>query len=416
MEADALDLSGLQPGYSTDPYPIYANLRASAPARRVLLNGLPAWLITRYEDAERVLGDPRVSNDPRHASQAVKVAAPWVFASAGAGLGRMMLLTDPPDHTRLRRMVSKVFTARRVEALRPRVEEITAQLLGSFATRGEVELIGEFATPLPVTVISELLGVPGDERDDFLTWSTTVLAGSPEPDAAMAAFTSIHRYLADLVARKQHDSIHQADGLAQTADLLTALAAAGSDDDPGLDHEELLSMAFLLLIGGFATTTNLIGNGVLSLLRNPDQLAALRREPALTGRAVEELLRYESPVEMTSPRFATADIEIGGSIIRSGEAILVALGSANRDPARFGGPDSVDISRDSTRHIAFGHGMHYCLGAPLARLEGQIGLQAILGLDQLALAVEPDELEWVHDPHVRGLRNLPLTFTPVADQ
>jgi cytochrome P450 len=414
MESDCLDLSSLEPGYTRDPHPIYAQLRADAPVRRVLLHGLPAWLVTRFDDAERLLTDPRVSNSPQSASKALRDTAPWVFANAEVGLGKMMLQLDPPDHTRLRRLVSKVFTARRVDRLRPRVEEITAELVRAFAPTGRVELISEFATPLPIRVISELLGVPGDEQDDFRRWATVVLAEPQETDVVLEAFGSIHRYLTELIAHKRQAGSQLAAPAADGADLLLALAALQHEDDRRLDETELLSMAFLLLVAGFTTTTHLIGNGMLCLLGRPDQLAALRRDPDGIDLAVEELLRYDGPTEVTAPRFAIEEIVMGDAVISPGEAILIALSSANRDAARFSDPDRLDLGRDSSRHLAFGYGLHYCLGAPLARLESKIALQAILGLDDLALAVRPDQLEWAPDAHIRGLRRLPLTFTPAG--
>src|SRR5580658_2314538 len=223
MESEVVDLSTLEPGFSKNPYPIFATLRESGPARRVVLHGLPAWLVTRFEDAERLLTDQRVSNDPRHASQELRQAAPWVFANTAVGLSSMMLQLDPPDHTRLRRLVSKVFTARRVEDLRPRVEEITASLVTSFASRGRVELVGEFATPLPITVISELLGVPPADQEDFRRWSTVVLSGSQEPGVAAEAFGSVHLYLTSLIERKHETALSESAG-GERAGLLDAVA------------------------------------------------------------------------------------------------------------------------------------------------------------------------------------------------
>jgi cytochrome P450 len=418
MESEVVDLSTLEPEFSKDPYPIFATLRESGPARRVVLHGLPAWLVTRFEDAERLFTDQRVSNNPQHASEELKQAAPWVFANTAVGLSSMMLQLDPPDHTRLRRLVSSVFTARRVEDLRPRVEEITASLVASFAPRGRVELVSEFAAPLPIKVISELLGVPPPDQEDFRRWSTVVLSGSKEPGVAAEAFGSVHRYLTSLIESKHETALRLAAEAAGGAhasehpDLLVALAAVRNEVSERLDQSELLSMAFLLLIAGFMTTTHMIGNAVLALLRDPAQLAALRSDPGGIDLAVEELLRYDGPSEITAPRFATEPIALGDTVIGQGDAILIALNSANRDPARFADPDRLDLRRDSSRHLGFGYGLHYCLGAPLARLETSIALKAIVGLDDLALAAEPDELEWAPDAHLRGLRSLPLTFTP----
>ncbi|RKN03585.1 cytochrome P450 family protein [Streptomyces radicis] len=415
MTRDVLDLSALEPAYSIDPYPVYAESRGAAPIRRVTLRGLPGWLVTRYEDVERLFTDPRLSKDRVHTDPAIRKAAPWEFADESMGLSRHMLQLDPPEHTRLRRVVSAVFTARRVKALAPRVEQITDELLASFEARGNVELIEEFATPLPIVVIMGMLGIPLEDQHAFRAWTTTVMSGPDDPQDAVDAFGSIHRYLTELVDSRKAAAARSgsaATSEAEHRDLLDALIAVRDEDDGRLDDQELVAMLRLLLIAGTETTTNLIGNGVLALLRHPDQLDLLRGDLSLMENAVEEFLRYDGPLDITPARYATEDIAYGDVVIEAGDAVLLAIGAASRDPDHFDDPDRLDLRRADRRHMAFGHGVHYCLGAPLARLEGRIALTALLErCPDLKLSAADEELIWRQDPYVHGLRNLPLTFT-----
>jgi cytochrome P450 len=362
--------------------------------------GLPAWMVTRYDDVLAALSDPRLSNDPHHAAALTEVIR-------GDFLSRSMIGADPPEHTRLRRLVSKAFTARRVEGLRPRVQEITDALLDRITPRGTADLVGEFGLPLPVTVIGELLGVPEADRDRFRSWTDEMLDRPFDPgsDTArmVAARERMHGYLADLVAAKR---AHPAD------DLLTDLVQA-TDEGERLDAQELLAMAFLLLIAGYVTTVSLIGNGMLALLRHPDQLDRLRGDPSLVPEAIEELLRFDGPVNPGLARYALEDLEIGGVRIPRGDMVLLAIAAADRDPHRFPDPARLDVGAPDPGHLAFGHGIHYCLGAPLARLEGQVAFAALLArLPDLALAAREDELRWTGGGVLRGLRELPVTFTP----
>jgi cytochrome P450 len=410
MQQDYFDLMSAEPDFAQDPYPTYARLRQSAPICRVVHHGLPGWLVTRYEDVQRLLTDPRVSNDPRHGSAAVRAAAPWAFAGEALGLSRHILQSDPPDHTRLRRLVGKVFTPRRVAALQPRIEQVTRELLDGFLHRGEAELIDEFAVPLPIIVIMDLLGVPREARHDFREWCRLSAAEPDDPALVFEAFGNIRGYLGRLVGEKRR----QAAAGQATADLASALVAV-HDEGQRLDDDELVSMIFLLLIAGFETTVDLIGNGTLALLHSPGQLAALRADPSLIDGAIEEFIRFDGPVEMGIWRFATDDIDIGGVTIPRGDVVLIGINAANRDPGHFAAADVLDIRRDASRHLGFGHGIHYCLGAPLARLEGRIAFTALLiGCQDLALAVEPADLEWRRGPNVRGVKHLPVTFTPAG--
>ena len=326
-----------------------------------------------------------------------------------AALDLHMLNSDPPDHERLRKLVNKAFTARRVERLRPRITAITARLLEDMPAHGgrkvqpEVDLLASFAFPLPITVICELLGIPVGDRDDFRTWSATIVSNAAAPEVFQAHTTAMVRYFMALLAAKRREP---------GDDLLSALIAARDEED-SLSENELVSMAFLLLVAGHETTVNLIASGVLALLLNPAELARLRAEPALIDGAVEELLRYVSPVNHTTFRCAAEPVEIGGVRISRYDPVLIALSGANRDPARFGDPDRLDLGRDSAGHLAFGHGIHYCLGAPLARLEAEIAISALLTrFGSISLAVPAASLRWRPSTLIHGLESLPVRLAP----
>jgi cytochrome P450 len=329
----------------------------------------------------------------------------------------MVLRVDLPDHARVRRLVAKAFTPRRIEALRPRIQEIADELVAAFQPRGRADMLAEFALPLPLTVICELLGVPTEARQDFVRW-TNILFGADEGDAARVpeARRWINDYLARLIASKEA-SKERAKALAdaEQGTLLDGLIAA-RDAGGQLNDNELLAMAFLLLIAGYETTVNLISNGLLSLLQHPDQYAALRADPALIRPAIEELLRYESPIKVTPfVRITTTAVTIGGVAIPAQQPVLFAFGAANRDAAQFADPDRLDISRAERGHLAFGHGVHFCLGAPLARLEAEVAFTTLLAAcPALALAVDPGALEWRHSRVLRALKRLPVTFAVPA--
>jgi cytochrome P450 len=391
----------VDPAVLADPHPLLAELRESGPVHRIDgSTGLPVWMVTRYDDVLAALSDPRLSNDPHHASALTEVLR-------GDFLSRSMIGTDPPEHTRLRRLVSKAFTARRVEGLRPRVEEITDALLDRISPRGNADLVADFGLPLPITVIGELLGIPEADRDRFREWTDEMLDRPFDPGSDLALVAAarerMHGYLADLVAAKR---ARPAD------DLLTDLVEA-TDEGERLDAQELLAMTFLLLIAGYVTTVSLIGNGTLALLRQPEQLDRLRADPSLVPQMVEELLRFDGPVNPGLTRFALEDLEIGGVRIPRGDMVMLAIAAADRDPRRFPDPDRLDVGAADRGHLAFGHGLHYCLGAPLARLEGQVAFTALLTrLPGLALAAREDELRWTGGGVLRSLRELPVTFIP----
>ena len=399
MTAPDIASERLGADYFADPYSVHARLRARRPVTPVVLPGGPgAWLITGYAQARAALADPRLS----------KHMPGWHPEpdSIFAALDLHMLNSDPPDHERLRKLVNKAFTARRVERLRPRITAITAGLLDDISAGGvppKVDLLASFAFPLPITVICELLGVPAGDRDDFRTWSATIVANTAAPGVFQAHATAMVRYFRALLAAKRREPAD---------DLLSALIAARDDED-SLSENELVSMAFLLLVAGHETTVNLIASGVLALLLNPAELARLRAEPALIGAAVEELLRYVNPVNHTTFRCAAEPVEIGGVRINRGDPVIVALSGANRDPARFGDPDRLDLGRDSAGHLAFGYGIHYCLGAPLARLEAEIAISGLLArFGSIGLAVPAASLRWRPSTLIHGLESLPVRLAP----
>jgi cytochrome P450 len=384
--------------YFQDPYSVHARLRAQQPVARVIMpGGLPAWLVTGYAEARAALTDPRLHKLPRG----------WRPEphSMLAAIELHMLNSDPPDHERLRKLVNKAFTARRVEQLRPRISAITTELLDDMSTRQEVDLLASLAFPLPITVICELLGVPVADRDEFRAWSATIVSSTVSPDVFQAHGTAMTGYFRKMLAARRREPAD---------DLLSALVAARDEEDR-LTEDELLSMAFLLLVAGHETTVNLIGSGMLALLLNPGEMARLRADRSLLGGAVEELLRYVNPVNNATLRFAGEPLEIGGQQVSPDEVVLVSLSGANRDPSRYADPDRLDLSRDSAGHLAFGHGIHYCLGAPLARLEAEIAFGGLLErFGSMTLAVPADSLRWRPSTLIHGLETLPVRLHPAG--
>jgi len=384
--------------YFRDPYAVHARLRAQGPVSAVIMpGGHPAWLVTGYAEARAALADPRL----------LKSMPGWQPDpdSIYGALDGHMLNRDPPDHERLRRLVNKAFTARHVERLRPRITAITAGLLDDMSTQGEVDLLAAFAFPLPITVICELLGIPVADRGDFRKWSASIISDAVSPEVFEADAAAMVSYFRALLAAKRQ---RPAD------DLLSALITARDEGD-GLRENELVSMAFLLMLAGHETTVNLIASGMLALLLNPAELDRLRADPALIGGAVEELLRYVSPVNHATYRVTAEPVEIGGARIGAGEVVVVGLSSADRDPGRYADPERLDLRRDSSGHLAFGHGIHYCLGAPLARLEAEIAFGALLDrFGSMRLAVPADSLRWRPSTLIPGLEALPVRLFPAA--
>ncbi|MFC9460305.1 cytochrome P450 [Streptomyces sp. NPDC056983] len=395
--------------FASDPYPAYAWLRENAPVHRTKLpSGVEAWLVTRYADARQALADSRLSKNPEHhAEDAQGKSKTGIPGERSANLMTHLLNIDPPDHTRLRRLVSKAFTPRRVAAFAPRVQELADDLIDRFAPQGEADLIHDFAFPLPIYAICDLLGVPREDQDDFRDWAGMMIRHGGGPRGGVArSVKKIRGYLAELIHRKRNDP---------GDDLISDLIRA-SDHGEHLTENEAAAMCFVLLFAGFETTINLIGNGVYALLGNPEQRARLqesieRGERELLDTGIEELLRYDGPVELATWRFATEPLTIGGQQIATGDPVLVVLAAADRDPARFHEPDTLDLSRRDNQHLGYGHGIHYCLGAPLARLEGTVAIETLLRrLPDLALAVDRADLRWRGGLIMRGLRTLPVEF------
>lgn len=397
--------------FATDPYPAYAWLREHSPVHRTTLpSGVEAWLVTRYADAREALADSRLSKNPaHHAGSAHAKGKTGIPGERKAELMTHLLNIDPPDHTRLRRLVSKAFTPRRIAEFAPRVQELTDRLIDGFIEKGEADLIHEFAFPLPIYAICDLLGVPSEDQDDFRDWAGMMIRHGGGPRGGVArSVKKMRGYLLELIHRKRENP---------GDDLISGLIRA-SDHGEHLTENEAAAMAFILLFAGFETTVNLIGNSVHTLLGHPEQRAQLQRslaagETELLATGVEELLRYDGPVELATWRYATEALTIGGQRVGEGDPVLVVLAAADRDPERFDGPDALDLARRDNQHLGYGHGIHYCLGAPLARLEGQAALATLLKrLPDLRLAGEPADLRWRGGLIMRGLRTLPVEFTP----
>ncbi|MFD8296825.1 cytochrome P450 [Streptomyces bauhiniae] len=405
--------------FAADPYPAYAWLREHAPVRWTKLpSGVDAWLVTRYADAKQALADQRLSKNPaHHAETAQAKGKTGIPGERKADLMTHLLNIDPPDHTRLRRLVSKAFTPRRVAEFAGRVQELTDDLIDRFAEKGSADLIHEFAFPLPIYAICDLLGVPREDQDDFRDWAGMMIRHGGGPRGGVArSVKKMRGYLADLIHRKRQALPAEP---APGEDLISALIRA-SDHGEHLTENEAAAMAFILLFAGFETTVNLIGNGTYALLTHPEERHRLQHslaagETGLLQTGVEELLRYDGPVELATWRYATEPLTIGGQDIAAGDPVLVVLAAADRDPERFADPDLLDLGRRDNQHLGYGHGIHYCVGAPLARLEGQTALATLLTrLPDLALGADPAELRWRGGLIMRGLRTLPVEFTPVG--
>ncbi len=382
-----------------EPGPLYEQLRAQVPIHHVRLPaGLRGWLITDYTVAKQVLADSTIRKDVHQIRRIIDTTHPGVHAM-GSDMAEHMLNTDPPDHTRLRRLVAKAFTPRSVAALVPRIEEIADELIAAIPTHtGPVDLLSAFAFPLPITVISELLGIPATDRDQFRAWTNTILfAGTDSRETVLTAAADMNTYLRDLIA---HRRVHPGD------DMLSGLVTA-TDTDGNLTDTEVVSMTFLLLIAGHETTVNLIGNTMLTLLQDPERFARLRAHPDQVPAALEEHLRHLGPVHIATLRFTTEPVTLAGTTLAADELVFVSLAAANRDPNRFARPELVDYDRDNPGHLAFGHGIHVCLGAPLARAEGAIAITRLLAhYPHMRLATDPANLRWRTSSLIRGLDTL----------
>jgi cytochrome P450 len=402
LEIAAPDLAS--PTFKANPHPFYTRLREESPVWRTTLpDKRTAWLVTRYEDVAGVLKDKSFAKDPLNAQNPEQRSkGPWVPGILKP-LERNMLDVDDPDHRRLRTLVSKAFTPRLIERLRGRVEAICQELLDAMERkRGRVELVRDYALPLPATVIAELLGIPADDHRKFHRWSNRIVSVSSARDfwRALPAAVAFIRYLRKMSERRR---------ISPEDDLISALVQA-EEEGHKLSQDELLAMSFLLLVAGHETTVNLIASGTLTLIEHPEQLEEIEADPQLIKLAVEELLRYTSPVEIATERYARQDLDVSGMEIPRGELVLAVLGSANRDERFFDEPDALDLGRDPNKHLAFGRGgVHHCLGAPLARMEGQIAITALLRrFPNLSLGAEAESLRWRRGLFLRGLEKLPV--------
>ena len=396
------------PAIRDDPFGHFAEARAQCPVRRVLLaDGHPAWVVLGYDAARRALNQPGISKDMlaalREAGDVVAEGLP------GPEFSRHMLNVDPPDHTRLRRLVSRAFVPGRIAALEPAIQVIASDLLDQLGAAGPdaaVDLMEGYAYPLPFGVIGELLGIPAADRPRLHAWFQVLLtgwAGDPPPEV-VAASDGIVAYLGELVDAKRRSP---------AGDLVSVLVSAAEGD--ALTRQEVLSSLFQLVVAGHDTTASLIGNGVVALLDHPGQLDALLAGPRQLSTAIDELIRFTAPVPHATFRMTTEPVTLDGVEIPAHEQVLVCLGSANRDPGRFPAPDVLDIGRGDGPNLGFGHGIHYCLGAPLARLEAKVAFEALLGRHPgLRLAVARDALAWAHGDGLvlRGLLSLPVVLGP----
>ncbi|GAA2520671.1 cytochrome P450 family protein [Winogradskya humida] len=384
-----------------DPHTGFAALRAAGPVHRIdYPAGAESYVVVDYAHVERAFGDPRLSKRLEHTPDWFREKA----VSSSPVLASHMLLADPPEHTRLRKLVSRAFLPRRLEQLRPRVQQFTDELVDALPESGEVDLIAALALPLPLMVICDFLGVPYQDWPQFHKWGH-VLSRSPAQDDAglrerRIVNDEVAAYLAKTIATRRDDL---------REDLISDLIRA-ADDDGMFTDEELVSTIVFLIIAGHKTTANLIGNGTALLLRHPGQLDRLRADPALITPAIEEFLRFEGSTDRATFRIAVEDMDIGGSRVPRGSFVHLSIAAADRDPAAFPDPDRFDIARSPNRHMAFGHGPHFCAGAPLARLEGQVAFSTMLRrLPEIDLTIPPEDLDWVADSSIsRGLVRLPV--------
>ena len=389
-----------------NPHPILAQMREEAPLyrlNRIEMTSVP-WLMTRYEDCVKLTKDERFTKDMLRQPGVHNADPNDMMMQAAASINRHMLTVDPPDHTRLRNLVHRAFTPRMIREMGGRVQQIADRLIDEMQGKSQIDLIADYTFPLPITVIAELLGIPASDRVKFREWTQVIIVdgtrgvnGEGIATAAIEFIMYFHQLFDERRAHPQDD-------------LITGLLQVEEAGDK-LDSQELISMVFLLLAAGHETTVNLLANGTLDLLKNPDQLKLLRENPALMDSAVEEMLRYNGPVGATTMRWALEDVEMHGQVIPAGDMVLASLLGADRDPAVFQNPDVFDITRDPNPHIAFGHGIHYCLGAPLARLEGKIAFTTMLArLPNLSLAVKPEQIDWNETILLHSMKALPVNI------
>ena len=402
-----------------DPYPLLTELREAAPVHWVSQHrGLESWIVTRYDEVRFVLADPRFIKAPHTVPEALR-RFKAAFGSEAESEVRSLLATDPPDHTRLRRLVGKAFTPRRVDGLRRRAQEVTDALLdamdrAALVGTGIVDLVEGLSLPLPITMIGELVGVPAEDRADFKKWSDALLVVARDEEgrrSRQAGAEALRAYFADLVADRRRTMRPELAPDAQP-DLVSALLTA-RDEGGRLSEQELLSMLMVVLAAGHETTGNLIGDAVLALFDWPEQRRRFQEHPELLRVAVEEMLRFIGPVMQSTLRIASEDVEVGGVVIPAGSVVVAMLGAANRDPRRFADADRFDVGREENPHLAFGHGIHFCLGAPLARMEAEIALGSLLQrFPAMELAADRETIAWRPSALLRGPAELPVRLRP----
>lgn len=382
------------------PHTFYARLRDEQPICRLISprTGNVVWLITRYDDVQSVLKDPLFIKDPSYFASPTRVEEGSI--SPTPSLNQHLLTLDPPDHTRLRMLVQSAFTPKMITGLEPYIRAKAESLIAAMLPKSKVDLIEDFALPLPTKVIAEMLGIPPEDHMQFRVWMHKLFFLHDSHGATLAAMQCL-RYFKYIIEERRKEPRN---------DLITALLHV-EEQGQQLSPQEMISMLFLLLLAGFETTVGLISSGVMTLLQHPDQLECLRQQPALIGSAIEEMLRFESPLENTLTRFAARETNWRGFTMQAGDVVLASLLSANRDPAHFSEPDQFDITRDPNKHLAFGYGIHYCLGGPLARFVGGIAISTLIDrIPTLALALPPDQLEWADHIQFHSLKALPVKF------
>lgn len=400
-QSTEVDLSS--PAFKIDPYPAFAQLRSYDPVHLLASSdGHSTWLLTRYADVEMVLRDERFMKDQDKllAREGLTHQPPSFHDLFGLGMSKF----DPPDHTRLRLLVNPSFTPRQIELWRGRIQQIANKLIDGLEDKGRMDLIEEFAFPLPLAVILQMLGVPADDGSQLHEWTRVIVDALDDPVAfqqAVPQLEAYHSYLADLVASKQR----------VPCDDLVSKWLQVNEDGEALSPRELVVMIFLLIMAGYQTTGTLISNGMLALLTHPEQMQLLKEHPELIKTAIEELLRYRSPLMLSTFSWAREDVALRDTLIRRGDLVLVSLAAANRDEDVFAQPDMLDVTRQENPHLAFSKGAHYCLGAPLARVEGQIAITTLLRrLPNLRLQADPCMLEWRSGAMVLGMNHLPVMF------
>lgn len=402
--------------FMQNPYEILETFRDQGPVHEVVFaHGAKVWLVTRYEEIRALVSDPRVSKDGRRMNElfARHSGGPVEEGDDSAGVGfdddlaTHMLNSDPPRHTRLRTLVSKAFTGQRVERLRPRVEQVADDLLDGFARPSPVDLVSEFAVRLPITIICDLFGIPDRDREDFRLWGTKLVGAGQDPAEVADASTRVVDYASALIESKRADP---------GDDMVSALVRV-TDEGDRLTHGELVSMIFFLVVAGHITTIYSIGNAVYNLLTHPGELAKLRADRSLIPAAVDELMRYDPAAAVGTFRFTTDEIRVGDVVIPPDQILALSWSSANRDSSHFPDADRLDLHRHPLGSMAFGHGIHYCLGVPLAKMQIEVALtRLITRFPDLRLAVDPKQLRWENNALLRGLVALPVSVSPGAEE